>query len=339
MLIRIREKNQDSRDVPLAAADAFAKTSSERCASGTTPPVARHPAPTKASVFARSRPCSYACQSRGTRARAASRPRGRLSRGRAGTRTRTRPRLLFPAHLRIASTAIRARPADSRLGRRVASVDVRRARDEPDSSRDRRRRAESSRGPSRGSRGARVSTSRVCHGTPISLVGSGSSRACPIGRPPARALGLGIAKRARRSRTTIVSSPLARLAFSARARSLGSTSANRLVVLPSSDPGRSSRWKYPRGPWPLARISVRKSAVTRGLNQPAEPRARVFDVQQRVSSTFSACRRRPSHPSTRQPPASRLPPPASASRLPPPASASRLPPPTSASRLPPLTSP
>lgn len=97
MLIRIREKNQDSRDVPLAAADAFAKTSSERCASGTTPPIARHPAPTKASVFARSRPCSYACQSRGTRARAASRPRGRLSRGRAGTRTR--PRLLFPANL------------------------------------------------------------------------------------------------------------------------------------------------------------------------------------------------------------------------------------------------
>lgn len=80
----------------------------------------------------------------------------------------------------ISSTAIRARPADSRLGRRVASVDVRRARDEPDSSRDRRRRAESSRGPSRGSRGARVSTSRVCHGTPISLVGS--SRAFPIGR-------------------------------------------------------------------------------------------------------------------------------------------------------------
>lgn len=75
--------------------------------------------------------------------------------------------------------------------------------------------------------------------------------------PPARALGLGIATRARRSRTTIVSSPLARLAFSARARSLGSTSAIRLVVLPTSDPGRSSRWKkYPRGPWPLARISV-----------------------------------------------------------------------------------
>ena len=107
MLIRIRAKNQDSRDVPLEAADAFAKTSSERFASGTTTPTARHPAPTKASVFARSRPCSYASHSRGRRARAESRPRGRLSRGRA--RTRTRPRLLFPANLLIESTAKFAR--------------------------------------------------------------------------------------------------------------------------------------------------------------------------------------------------------------------------------------
>jgi hypothetical protein len=256
MLIRIREKNQDSRDVPLAAADAFAKTSAESFASGTTPPIARHPAPTKASVFARSRPCSYASHSRGTRARAESRPRGRLSRGRA--RTRTRPRLLFPATL-ITSTAIRARPADSRLGRRVACVDVRRARDEPDSSRDRRRRATPRvvrvevRGALGFRRRARVTGRRSRWLVPLALFRS-------VG-PPARALGLGIATRARRSGTTIVSSSLARLAFSARARSLGSTSANRLVVLPSSDPGRSSRWKYPRGPWPLARISVRKSAV------------------------------------------------------------------------------
>ena len=178
MLIRIRAKNQDSRDVPLEAADAFAKTSSERFASGTTTPIARHPAPTKASVFARSRPCSYASHSRGRRARAESRPRGRLSRGRA--RTRTRPRLLFPAIISSSRPQkFRARPADSRLGRRVDSVDVRLARDEPDSSRDRRRRATPRvvRVEVRGALGFRR---RACvAGTPISVVGS--SRAFPIG--------------------------------------------------------------------------------------------------------------------------------------------------------------
>ena len=136
---------------------------------GATSPIARHPASTKVSVFARSRPCSYAPRARGTRGRAESRPDGRPSRVRA--RTRTRPRLLFPANL---VDVRRARPADSRLGR------LRRR-----SSRPRRdgffsrwsSTGRPSRGPNGGSRSARDSTSRVCHGTPISSMGFVASRA------------------------------------------------------------------------------------------------------------------------------------------------------------------
>ena len=290
MLVRIGEKNQDSRDVPLAAADAFAKTSAERCASGTTTPIARHPAPTKARVFARSRPCSYASHSRGTRARAESRPRGRLSRGRA--RTRTRPRLLFPANLLIASTAIRARPADSRLGRRVASVDVRRARDEPDSSRDRRRRATPRvvRVEVRGALGFRR---LACVTGRRSRWLVGSSRAFPIGRSS----GARPRTRHRDARATLedddrLVAPRASRVFRARA----------LARLDERDQARRPT-DFRSGSFVAVEISA--GSVALGADFRLEKRGDAGYEQ--TGGAASACRRRPSHPSTRQPAACRLP--------------------------------
>ena len=144
-----------------------------------------------------------------------------------------------------------------------ASVDVRRARDETDSSRDGRRR-DAPRVARMEVRGALEIRRRACVTGRRSRRWVSSHHALFVRSvgPPARALELGIATRARRSGTTIVSSSLARLAFSARARSPGSTSAR--ARRPSEfRSGSFVAVEISAGTWRLARISVSKSATRR----------------------------------------------------------------------------
>ena len=217
MLIRILEKNQDSRDVPLAAGALLRKRARKggfvRChhkSHRASPRVHESKRLRSLStVFLRSPRTRYARSS------------GISSRRSSVSRSRDNPdaSALVISAIRRCVARVRRTPVSDALRRR--------------SSRPRRdgffsrwsSTGRPSRGPNGGSRSARDSTSRVCHGTPISSMGfvDHALFVRSVG-PPARALELGIATRARRSGTTIVSSSLARLAFSARARA-GLTSA------------------------------------------------------------------------------------------------------------------
>lgn len=174
MLIRIRAKNQDSRDVPLEVRTLLRKRARLR---GPQLPSRVTPRPRKqASSLALDRVPTLPTHEVGALERNPVPAVVSLAVAREPGRVRA---CYFPLISSSRPQKIRARPADSRLGRRVDSVDVRLARDEPDSSRDRRRRATPRvvRVEVRGALGFRR---RACvTGTPISLVGS--SRAFPIG--------------------------------------------------------------------------------------------------------------------------------------------------------------
>ena len=184
----------------------------------------------------------YAPRARGTRGRAESRPDGRPSRVRAITRTR--PRLLFPANPSMCVARVRRTPVSTPPSTFVAPATRRILLEMVVDGRP-------SRGPNGGSRSARDSTSRVCHGTPISSMGFVASRAFrSIGRssgarPRTRHRDARDARGRRSSRRP------SRDSHFPRARARRARRALALVVLPSSDPGRSWRWKYPRerGAW------------------------------------------------------------------------------------------
>ena len=132
-----------------------------------------------------------------------------------------------------------------------ASVDVRRARDETDSSRDGRLR-DAPRVVRMEVRGALEIRRRACVTGRRSRRWVSSHHALFVRSvgPPARPSN-SASRRARDARGRRSSRRPSRDSHFPRARARRARRALALVVLPSSDPGRSWRWKYPRerGAW------------------------------------------------------------------------------------------